>query len=74
MPRAEQLLRVVQKGDNGATIVLEVDVLMQHGHVFEIRGQTEPGARVMVNGQEVPWLVLKANSATLPTLCRRAKT
>ena len=25
---------------------------MQHGHVFEIRGHTESGARVMVNGQE----------------------
>jgi hypothetical protein len=45
-------VRVVQKGDTGATIVLEVDSLMQHGHVFEIRGHTEPGARVMVNGQE----------------------
>jgi hypothetical protein len=45
-------VRVVQKGDSGATIVLEVDNLMQHGHVFEIRGHTESGARVMVNGQE----------------------
>ncbi len=45
-------VRVVQKGDAGATIVLEVDSLIQHGKIFEIRGHTEPGARVMVNGQE----------------------
>ena len=45
-------VRVVQKGDTGATIVLEVDTMMQHGKIFEIRGHTEPGARVMVNGQE----------------------
>ncbi len=45
-------VRVVQKGDTGATIVLEVDSLIQHGKIFEIRGHTEPGARVMVNGQE----------------------
>ena len=52
LPSPINFVRVVQKGDSGATIVLEVDSLMQHGHVFEIRGHTEPGARVMVNGQE----------------------
>jgi len=45
-------VRVVQKSDLGATIVLEVDSMIQHGKIFEIRGHTEPGARVMVNGQE----------------------
>ena len=29
---------------------------MQHGHVIEITGRTEAGARVMVNGEEVPLL------------------
>ena len=27
---------------------------MQHGHVIELIGKTEVGARVMVNGREVP--------------------
>ena len=27
---------------------------MQHGHVIEVTGKTEVGARVMVNGREVP--------------------
>lgn len=44
---------VVPNAENGAKIPLEIVSLIQHGHVFEIKGQTEPGARVMVNGQEV---------------------
>jgi hypothetical protein len=44
---------VVPYTENGAKIPLEIVSLIQHGHVFEIKGQTEPGARVMVNGQEV---------------------
>lgn len=44
---------VVPYAENGAKIPLEIVSLIQHGHVFEIKGQTEAGARVMVNGQEV---------------------
>ena len=44
---------VVPYTESGAKIPLEIVSLIQHGHVFEIKGQTEPGARVMVNGQEV---------------------
>jgi hypothetical protein len=33
---------------------LELEPLVQHGHVLELTGKTEVGARVMVNGQEVP--------------------
>jgi hypothetical protein len=44
---------VIPYTENGAKIPLEVLAWIQHGHVFEIKGQTEPGARVMVNGQEV---------------------
>ena len=29
---------------------------MQHGHVIELTGKTEVGARVMVNGREVPMI------------------
>ena len=44
---------VVPYAEGGAKIPLDIVALIQHGHVFEIKGQTEPGARVMVNGQEV---------------------
>lgn len=43
---------LVLKGDRGTDIVLELDPFSQHGHVIEVKGRTEPGARVMVNGQE----------------------
>ncbi len=33
---------------------LELDPFVQHGHVIEVTGKTEAGARVMVNGREVP--------------------
>ena len=44
---------IVPKSANQAEILLELDDFPQHGHVIEVRGRTEPGARVMVNGQEV---------------------
>lgn len=43
---------VVPKGADVASIPLELDAFSQHGHLIEINGHTEPGARVMVNGQE----------------------
>jgi hypothetical protein len=45
---------IISKGKDGAAINLELDPLIQHGHVIEIQGKTEIGARVMVNGHEVP--------------------
>jgi hypothetical protein len=33
---------------------LDIEPLVQHGHVIEVTGKTEAGARVMVNGREVP--------------------
>jgi hypothetical protein len=44
---------VIPKGDDRATIALELEDFSQHGHIIEVRGRTEPSARVMVNGQEV---------------------
>lgn len=44
---------IVPKSANQAEIVLELDEFSQHGHVIEVKGRTEPSARVMVNGQEV---------------------
>ena len=43
---------VILKGDEKVNIPLDVDY-SQHGHIIEVRGQTEPTARVMVNGQQV---------------------
>ena len=45
---------IIPKGQNTTAIDLELDPFMQHGHVIELTGKTEVGARVMVNGREVP--------------------
>ena len=45
---------VISKARQEASIALELQPLVQHGHVIEVLGRTEPTARVMVNGQEVP--------------------
>jgi FecR protein len=45
---------VIPKGKEAVALDLELDPLIQHGHVIEITGKTEVGARVMVNGREVP--------------------
>ena len=45
---------IIPKGKETAAINLELDPFVQHGHVIEVIGKTEVGARVMVNGREVP--------------------
>jgi hypothetical protein len=45
---------IIPKGKETAAMNLELDPLVQHGHVIEVAGKTEVGARVMVNGREVP--------------------
>jgi len=45
---------IIPKGHGTEAIDLELDPFVQHGHVLELTGKTEVGARVMVNGQEVP--------------------
>jgi FecR protein len=45
---------IFPKGEGNGEIELKLEPLVQHGHVFELTGQTEVGARVMVNGREVP--------------------
>jgi len=45
---------VISKARQEGSIALELQPLVQHGHVIEVQGRTEPTARVMVNGQEVP--------------------
>jgi hypothetical protein len=45
---------IIPKGKDTVAINLELDPFIQHGHVLELTGKTEIGARVMVNGREVP--------------------
>ncbi len=45
---------IIAKAGQQAVIPLELLPFVQHGHVIEVRGKTEPAARVMVNGEEVP--------------------
>ena len=47
---------VIRKGPDNVPIALELSPLVQRGHVIEIKGKTEATARVMVNGQEVPFV------------------
>jgi hypothetical protein len=45
---------VMPKGKQEVSLALELQPFVQHGHVIEVQGKTEPAARVMVNGEEVP--------------------
>jgi hypothetical protein len=45
---------IIVKSKEKIELSLEIDPLVQHGHVIEVAGKTEVGARVMVNGREVP--------------------
>jgi hypothetical protein len=45
---------IVPKSSSKVTLTLDLKDFAQHGRVIEVLGNTEPGARVMVNGQEVP--------------------
>jgi hypothetical protein len=45
---------VIPKGTADVQLALELDEFVQRGHVIIVHGRTEPAARVMVNGQEVP--------------------
>lgn len=45
---------VIAHQAGGGQIQLELGDFVQRGRIIEVRGKTEPNARVMVNGQEVP--------------------
>jgi hypothetical protein len=47
---------IIPKGKETNAIELELDPFIQHGHVIEVTGKTQTGARVMVNGSEVPMI------------------
>ena len=63
---------LVPRIKSAEALKLDLDPFIQHGHVIELVGKTESGARVMVNGREVPLVATRmAASATsrlhLPT-------
>ncbi len=43
---------VLARVAENTTLSLDLEPLVQHGHMIELKGKTEPGARVMVNGHE----------------------
>ncbi len=45
---------IIAKSKQAEAIDLDLDPFIQHGHVIEVTGKTQVGARVMVNGREVP--------------------
>jgi hypothetical protein len=45
---------IISTGKETDAIELDLDPFIQHGHVIEVTGKTQTGARVMVNGSEVP--------------------
>ncbi len=47
---------IIVKAKEKIELALDIDPLVQHGHVIEVTGKTEAGARVMVNGKEVPMI------------------
>ncbi|HET7206608.1 MAG TPA: hypothetical protein VFI95_08515 [Terriglobales bacterium] len=47
---------IIAKNNENEAMGLELDPFVQHGHVIEVTGKTEVGARVMVNGREVPMI------------------
>jgi hypothetical protein len=47
---------IIPKGKQTEAIELDLDPFIQHGHVIEVTGKTLIGARVMVNGREVPMI------------------
>ncbi len=47
---------IIAKGNQTEAIELDLDPFVQHGHVIEVTGKTQIGARVMVNGSEVPMI------------------
>ena len=65
---------IIPKGKNTTAIDLDLDPFMQHGHVIELTGKTEVGARVMVNGREVPVVGCRWQLSLLhASACRRAR-
>ncbi len=44
---------VVPRGTEAVSVLLEIESLVQHGRLIEVKGRTEPNAKVIINNQEV---------------------
>ena len=53
-PFLKNRFSIVPRVKSVEALKLDLDPFIQHGHVIELVGKTELGARVMVNGREVP--------------------
>ncbi len=47
---------VIVKAPEAVSIMLELEPLVVHGRVIEIKGRTEPNAKVLINNNEVPYV------------------
>jgi hypothetical protein len=47
---------ITRAPEDASSMALDIQPFIQHGHVIEIKGKTDPQARVMVNGSEVPFI------------------
>jgi hypothetical protein len=47
---------VLARAADSGSVTLELQPFVQHGHIIEVKGRTDMGARVMVNGHEAPML------------------
>lgn len=63
--KAEGVVQRPPKSAKGlpTALPLEIQPLVYHGHIVEIKGRTEPEATVLINGERVP-LVLGDGSFT----------
>ena len=54
MESEKKRFTMISTGTAAEAIDLELDPFIQHGHLIELAGNTQQGARVMVNGSEMP--------------------
>jgi hypothetical protein len=55
VPSETDRFTILPHGSNAQSAMnLVLDPFVQHGHVIEVRGKTDPNARVMVNNREAP--------------------
>jgi hypothetical protein len=64
---------LVPRIKNAEALKLDLDPFVQHGHVIELVGKTETGARVMVNGREVPLVGQDGSFRYFTPRCPRRK-
>src|SRR3977135_1481581 len=58
---------IIVKAKEKIELSLDINPFVQHGHVIEVTGKTEGGARVMVNGREMPIVGDDGSLPPIPT-------